>query len=226
MAAPARDSTHHKSWRGHYPTPLNIKQPEGGGMQNLISLFSELSEEDAQWIFSTASEHQFFEKAVVIEAGSESTAIYFVLEGLLGVFDPNFTGNRLAIVGPGEFVGEMSFVEKQAADQTVAAVESSVILVLPRAELEAKLLSDKGFASRFNLGLAKLLSRRLRRTTARLKAQSLADNAVESGPWKPLQTELTQFKALMKQADDAALSNDGIVPSDLAGVRVSVPRPR
>ncbi len=187
-------------------------------MQNLISLFSELSEEDAEWIFSTASEHQFFEKAVVIEAGSESTAIYFVLEGLLGVFEPNFTGNRLATVGPGECVGEMSFVEKQAAGQTVAAVESSVVLVLPRAELEAKLTADKGFASRFHLGLAKLLSRRLRRTTARLDAQSLADNVAESGPWKPLQTELTQFKALMKQADDAALSNDGIVPSDLAGI--------
>ena len=203
---------------GPSPAPLNSKQPEGGGMQNLISLFSELSEEDAQWIFSTASEHQFFEKAVVIEAGSESTAIYFVLEGWLGVFDPNFTGNPLAIVGPGEFVGEMAFLEKQAAAKTVAAVESSVVLVLPRAELEAKLLSDKGFASRFNPGLAKLLSRRLRRTTARLQAQSLADNVAESGPWKPLQTELTQFKALMKQADDAALSNDGIVPSDLAGV--------
>ena len=83
-------------------------------MRALISLISQLTDDDVQWIFQTATEQQIAENTVLIAEGGDVPAIYFVLEGLLGVFAADSGGRRLALVGPGEIVGEMSFLELRA----------------------------------------------------------------------------------------------------------------
>ena len=184
-------------------------------MRALISLISQLTDDDVQWIFQTATEQQIAENTVLIAEGGDVPAIYFVLEGLLGVFAADSGGRRLALVGPGEIVGEMSFLELRAPTESVQAIEATMLLVLPRAALEAKLAEDIGFASRFHKGLAHSLSQRLRAANAHLRAQSPAAVADDSGQWAPFGTAVRQFKDLMKEVDDAALKHHGDIPADV-----------
>ena len=185
-------------------------------MHALISLISQLTDDDVQWIFRTADEQQIAADTVLIAEGGDVPAIYFVLEGLLGVFATESGGHRLALVGPGEIVGEMSFLEGQAPTESVKAIETTMLLVLSRVALAAKLEADLAFASRFYTGLAKSLSQRLRAANAHVRAQSPSALAGDAGPWAPFGAYMRQFKELMKQADAAALKNDGEIPDDMA----------
>lgn len=185
-------------------------------MRALNSLLSHLSEDDVQWILGTGTEQRLDPDTVLIAEGRDIAALYIVLEGLLGVFVDDSGGRRVALVGPGEIVGEMSLLERRAPTESVRAIEATMVLVLPRAALEAKLGGDPGFSSRFHSGLAKLLSQRLRAANAHLRAQASAAAGEESGAWAPFGAVIRQFKGLMKQADAAALKNDGEVPAGLS----------
>ena len=185
-------------------------------MRSLVSLVSQLSDDDVQWIFGTGTEQQLAADAELIAAGREIPAIYFVLEGLLGVFAADSGARRLALIGPGEIVGEMSFLERRAPTESVKAIETTMVLTLPRAALEAKLAGDVGFSSRFHMGLARLLSQRLRTANAHWRAQTPTAAGEETGLWAPFDRAIGQFKSLMKQVDAAALKNDGEVPAGLA----------
>ena len=185
-------------------------------MRALISLVSQLTDDDVQWILSAGTAQQLAADTELIAEGREIPAIYVVLEGLLGVFATDSGGRRLALVGPGEIVGEMSFLERRAPTESVKAIETTMVLVLPRPTLEAKLAGDVGFSSRFHIGLAKLLSQRLRAANAHLRAQTPIAIGEESGPWAPFGRVIRQFKGLMKQVDAAALKNDGEVPAELS----------
>jgi CRP-like cAMP-binding protein len=68
----------------------------------------------------------------------------------------------VAELGPGEITGEMSFVDANPPSATVTALENSVVLAIPKAQLLAKLEESPDFAARFYLAIAIFLSYRLR----------------------------------------------------------------
>ena len=184
-------------------------------MTALISLASELTESDVQWVFGAGTELQIAEHTVLISEGQPVSAIHVVLEGLLGVFAADTQDQLLARLGPGQIAGEMSFLEARPPTESVKALETSMVLSVPRSALKLKLDEDVAFASRFYLGLAKSLSQRLRSANAHLKAEAPVEREAEPVRWLPIAAEIRKFKDLMKQVDEAALKNDGQVPAEL-----------
>ena len=53
---------------------------------------------------------------------------------------------NIAILGPGEIVGEMSFVDARPPSATVKALEDSTVFSLSKPRLNAKLAADPGFS--------------------------------------------------------------------------------
>ena len=188
-------------------------------MQQALALLNELSDSDVDWLLSAGSEQQVIANTVVIREGEQPTSLYIVLEGLLSVALAS-TGDRpVGVLGPGEIIGELSFLEEQTAAASVTAIESSLLLVVSRTILDVKLKDDPAFAIRFYRSLAIVIAQRLRQRGdvlgRRGHAQIQAEEAVSSNGAR-LATAVDQFKALLAQADRAALRHEYAVPEATA----------
>jgi CRP-like cAMP-binding protein len=67
-------------------------------------------------------------------------------------------------IGPGEILGEMSFIDNSRPSASVKALENGTVLDLDKSILDEKLNADTAFASRFFRAISAVLANRLRET--------------------------------------------------------------
>jgi CRP-like cAMP-binding protein len=77
------------------------------------------------------------EGSVVIERGAPSEGLYVVVSGSVMVLDD--ADRELAVLGPGDYVGEFSLLLGTDHQQTVRAATDSELMVVPREKFEALL---------------------------------------------------------------------------------------
>lgn len=88
-------------------------------MSNATTLLEQLSADDVDRMLANEERHVGVGEKVIV-AGQPVDAIYILLEGVLGVVAAN-DERPFDVVGPGDIVGEMSFVERVTPTSTVAA---------------------------------------------------------------------------------------------------------
>lgn len=137
-------------------------------MRKVLYILGELSDTDMEWLFSHGRSERHAVGDVLIERGLPVSGLYIVIEGQLGVTPDKSNGKIIARLGPGEMVGEMSFIEGRRPSVYVRVLEPSLILRIPRDQLQERLRADDGFAARFYRALTLFLSQRLRGTTSQL----------------------------------------------------------
>lgn len=180
-----------------------------------LDFLAELAPEDVGWLFQAGEEREIPDGARLIEEGRRPEALYFPLEGLLGVFSEALGERRLSTVGPGEVLGEMSFIDRQPASATARAVERALVLAVPYAQLQSRCEADGAFATRVYRALAKVISQRLREQN-REAMGSTDDEPPAHSTLASVKASLENFKSLLQRADQAALKSDGEVPEELA----------
>src|SRR5215211_4690719 len=118
--------------------------------------------------------------ATVITADQPGDAVYVISAGSVKVHVIRPDGEEviLAVLGPGEVVGEMSLADSLGRSADVSTLEESVLLWMHRSAFRMK-LEEVPMLSR---NLVSLLSRRVRLTNAHLL--SLAALDVQDG-WPP-----------------------------------------
>jgi CRP-like cAMP-binding protein len=103
---------------------------------------------------------------VIIEEGQQVTDLFVVIRGELEVFLPKtesrLTRIRVAQKGPGDCIGEYSFVDKNRASASVAAKVPSQVFRISQAEFERQLDADPAIGRTFYRNLLRLLVSRLR----------------------------------------------------------------
>lgn len=178
-----------------------------------------LQEQDKAEIRQKCVEVPFKAREVLVAQGSRLDSLLVVLEGHVGVQAALTNGYDtshidVSILGPGDLVGEMSFVTGEPASASVVSVEPGRLLRVPRLALDGLTRFDPGFGARLFRSLSSLLAHRLRDTTARLPALMveevaqvklhhsmltgrLADDAVPP----PLREMVETFKAGMLEMD-------------------------
>ena len=187
-------------------------------MHSGLELLGALHNEDIDWIFDTGNEEQIITNTQVITEGKRPDALFFVLEGLVGVFIPSLGNNPLAKLGPGEIVGDISFLKNEGAAATVRAIENSLILSLPIAVLNRKLDEDEAFAARFYRSLALINVNRLKaslKEIGRIWDETSEVAQTIDQQWGKFSQRLDGFKSLLVQADKEGLSHGGVVPEEL-----------
>ena len=102
-------------------------------MQTALGLLSELNEEDVDWIFRTGFERHVIADTVIVREDEPLAYLYIVLEGLFGVRIASIPDSEIGRLGPGEIIGEISFLENTLPSATVTAIESSLLLEIPSA---------------------------------------------------------------------------------------------
>ncbi|MFM1942246.1 MAG: hypothetical protein RI897_1228 [Verrucomicrobiota bacterium] len=142
-------------------------------MKKVLFLFGELNDTDVDWLVSCGHPEHVSASATLIQEGQQIDAVYIVLEGSLEV-TVGGPDQAITVVGPGEVLGEMSFLDSRPASTSIRARTESSVFRLPRAALEVQLASDPGFAARFYRSMCLFLSHRLRRMTLQTSAQDAA----------------------------------------------------
>ncbi|MCP3914866.1 MAG: cyclic nucleotide-binding domain-containing protein [bacterium] len=151
----------------------------------------------------------------IMAQGEPPREILVLLEG---VFEVTLEGVEapIAVLGSGELVGEMSFLEGGAATATVRATEDGRVLALEWSQLEASIQDDARFATDLYRALGRLLARRVRATSQELGSRLAEGSSQLEGleEWRALAPQLDSFKALLLEVVDGA-SGTGIVPAKL-----------
>ena len=100
----------------------------------------------------------------VVTAGEQDQSLYLVLEGQLEVLVPHGRrrSRRIASVGAGSVIGELSFFDGGARSASVRATTEAVLAELSPAEFDALAAANPVLARRLLFDLGRILAQRLR----------------------------------------------------------------
>lgn len=145
-------------------------------MRNGLFILGQLNDLDVEWLLDHGKKLQIGQGEELISTEHVEKDIYIILNGEFTVQAAGGNHMELSRAAAGEILGEMSFVNAvETSSASVKALQPSEVWAVPRQEISDKLHTDHGFASRFYLALAMLLSDRLRRANAQLSGASSAE---------------------------------------------------
>jgi len=103
-----------------------------------VPFFTQLTDRELDVVRAVATEKHYPKSAVVLTEGEMGDSLYMIQTGKVKVFIGDEEGREiiLKILGPGDFFGEMSMIDKQPRSASVTTLEPSVFLVLSHAAFE------------------------------------------------------------------------------------------
>lgn len=103
-----------------------------------VPFFTQLNDRELEVVRSVASERTFPKNAVVLTEGEMGDSLYMIQSGKVKVVIGDEEGRELIlkILGPGDFFGEMSMIDKQPRSASVTTIGPATLLVLTNAAFE------------------------------------------------------------------------------------------
>jgi CRP-like cAMP-binding protein len=175
-------------------------------MYQTLYFLSEMDDRDIDWIISSGRRRTIAKNNALIYQGSRPEALYIVLEGQFTIQIQH--GDQIlnvAEVGPGDLLGEMSFIDSRLASADVIAQEDSLVWTIPWTKLSSKLFLDNSFGSHFYHALAVLMADRMRLLHSQLDKSMMRGVEVRSEEdlspqvLKRLELVKARFEYLMQQ---------------------------
>lgn len=148
-------------------------------MRKVLYILGQLDDLDVEWLARAGRKRMVADREAIIRQNQPSAAVFLLIEGRLAV-DVEGLG-RVALLLPGEILGEMSFVDNAPPSATVVGAGPAMVLEIPKAALSAKIEEDPAFGLRFYRAMAFFLSDRLRTVQAR-KAKTGRVDLLSSEP--------------------------------------------
>ena len=145
----------------------------GEYMLRAIPLFKDLSDKDLALINDLAIDKQVTKGNVVLTEGEVGDSLYAIISGRVKVFIGDEDGREiiLKILGPGDFFGEMSLIDKQPRSASVSTLENCVFKVLSHSAFEASV----EMAPRIATLVMQALAKRLRDADRKISTLALMD---------------------------------------------------
>lgn len=134
-----------------------------------LDLFKDFSYPELVTISRHVSRQAIKAGTVVFNEGDPGTYMLILVEGRLSIFKGGENGNHLLChEGRGRIVGEMALLDQERRSATCKADTDCVMLILDHDGLHHLSIATPLLAYRFMFSMAKLLSRRLRKTSGML----------------------------------------------------------
>lgn len=129
-----------------------------------IGLFGGLDDESLDLLTRELRASLFDPGALVMKEGDHAREMFVVLSGELEVVRHSVNGaeGRVALLGPGNWVGEMSIIDPQPRSASVRALAPSILLVVTTEDLDRLYRRDMKSYLLVVLNIARELARRLR----------------------------------------------------------------
>jgi len=119
-------------------TPKRAHIGERTSTLKAVPFFTQLNDRELDVVRSVATEKSYPKNAVVLTEGEMGDSLYMIQSGKVKVFIGDEDGREiiLKILGPGDFFGEMSMIDKQPRSASVTTIEASTFLVLAHSAFE------------------------------------------------------------------------------------------
>lgn len=174
-----------------------------GNYISQVPLFEGLDEEQQRSLRAKMGQTTLRRGEILFEEGEQGNRLYIITEGKVKLGHTSLDGreNLLAVLGPGEIIGELTLFDPGPRSTTATAVSPVTLLHLDHSDLSVILDTNPTMAKH----MLRALARRLRRTN-----ESLADLVFSDVPGRVA-------KALLDLADRFGTPTDeGVhVPHDL-----------
>ena len=148
----------------------------------LFPLFKGANPETVEWLISVAVEHDYPNNRVVLMADAWGNAVYFIASGWVKVRRTSGEDAvTLAILGPGDFFGEMAILDESPRSDDVIALSPVSLISISAQRFIQTLFKDPQLHHR----MLQLMVRRLRQTNQRYQirhrppAVKLANTLIE-----------------------------------------------
>lgn len=107
----------------------------------------------------------------VFNENDPGDSLYIIVTGEFEVIAEGAHGEdlRFFCAGQGLIFGEMSFLDTRHRSASIIATQDSEVLCFTRSDYEQLLKADPSSAAKFMMGIAEILSRRLRGANQRIK---------------------------------------------------------
>ena len=149
------------------PTPVST------AVLKAVPLFANVPEEQLRMLTVVVARKSVSRSTTVMAGGDATDSLYIVLSGRLKVMMSDSEGKEviLAILGPGEFFGEMGLIDDSPRSASVVAMESCELLSVAKRDFK------KCLAENFEMAMAVMrgLVRRLREADRKIGSLALLD---------------------------------------------------
>ena len=132
-----------------------------------INFFHGMKEEEIQRILNNSNERIYSRGTIIFREGEETDGIYIITAGLIKVYKMSIDGREktLAILNPGDIMGEMALFDYSYRSATAEALEASTVNVIPRQDFERLLEEMPALA----IKVIRVLAERLRQADEEIK---------------------------------------------------------
>lgn len=120
-----------------------------------IPLLAGLPHGDLERLAKKVREDKLPPGVELIKEGTSGSSVFFIVQGKCEV---RRNGGRIALLGPGEFFGELSILQPAPRTATVSVYEAATLLVLEGRDFRSALTTNTAMAHH----LIKVLADRLR----------------------------------------------------------------
>ncbi|MBC7823233.1 MAG: Crp/Fnr family transcriptional regulator [Candidatus Parcubacteria bacterium] len=137
----------------------------------LFPLLAAANPETLDWLLSVATEHEYPADRAVLMEDAWGNAVYFVVSGWVKVRRHSGTGENvstLAILGRGDFFGEMAILDESPRSTDVIALSNVRLMSISAQRFIQTLFKDPQLHHR----MLQLMVRRLRQTNIRFQLRN------------------------------------------------------
>ncbi|WP_272149800.1 cyclic nucleotide-binding domain-containing protein [Tenacibaculum aiptasiae] len=136
-------------------------------MKRVLFLLGHLNDLDIEWMINNGNKEDLEVGDRLIRKGEAIENLYIVLSGQLSITDGS-SDKSIALIGAGEIVGEMSFLESRPPSVSVIATQVTSVYSISRELMNSRLANNLEFKANFYYAISLFLSNRLRKTTGQL----------------------------------------------------------
>ena len=173
-------------------------------MNQWPDLFANLDNEKSDKIWHSGQDERIPAGTTLIEEGKPVDTMYFVIEGVLHVTVHELGDHPIAVRGPGEIVGEMSFIDPHPSSATIVTAEESHVFAIPHTTFRETLENDSVLAAHIYKAFSIIGARRLRNTMRRMAGPSrdaLQKELGKNEEYQKLFDKVASFKSAMIELD-------------------------
>jgi len=137
-----------------------------------VRLFQGLDNDQLAEILMLGMVKDYKKGTVIFEEGAKGDRFYIVYTGAVRISKiyQHMGEEALTIIGPGDFLGEMSFFNEEQRSARAVAQDDAQLLELRNADLRSHLETRPDVALRFLWAFCRTLSQRVRETNEKFSA--------------------------------------------------------
>lgn len=172
-------------------------------------LFAALDDDGKQAVLDSMTQEDYHRGSTVFREGDQGDRLFIISSGKVKVGHASGDGreNLLAVLGPGETLGELSLFDPAPRNATATAVAETTLYSLTQQDLY-RVLAQRPEVARHLLAS---LARRLRKTN-----DALADLVFADVPGRVAKNLLDLAQRFGRQTDDGVMVSHGLTQEELA----------